>query len=212
MKKTPTLTEEQAQWKRGFQFIAGVDEAGRGPLAGPVVAAAVILPRESRNIKWFKMIADSKILSESRREFLYERLNNEAMAVGVGVIDASTIDMVGIAKATRLAMKTAVKQLEPAPDCLLIDYFRLPEVKLPQKGVVDGDTLCCSIAAASIIAKVTRDRLMVELDKMYPGYFFANHKGYGTEKHLECLRQLGASPIHRRSFQPVRDICDGEGR
>jgi ribonuclease HII len=210
--KTPTLIEEQAQWKRGFHLIAGIDEAGRGPLAGPVVAAAIILPQDLKNTSWFKMIADSKILSESRREFLYEHLNREAVAVGVGVVDASTIDMVGIAKATRLAMKAAVKQLEPAPDYLLIDYFRLPEVKLPQKGVVDGDTLCVSIAAASIVAKVTRDHLMVELDKMYPGYFFTDHKGYGTEKHIEYLRQLGASPIHRRTFQPVRDICLGENR
>jgi ribonuclease HII len=210
--KTPTLTEEQAQWKRGFHLIAGVDEAGRGPLAGPVVAAAVILPRGLKNIPWFKLIADSKIVSENRREFLYEHLNREAVAVGVGVVDASTIDMVGIAKATRLAMMAAVRQLEPAPDYLLIDYFRLPEVKLPQKGVVDGDTLCVSIAAASIVAKVTRDHLMVGFDKMYPGYFFTNHKGYGTEKHLDCLRRLGASPIHRRSFQPVREICNGENR
>ena len=207
---TPTLNEEQAQWKRGYQFIAGVDEAGRGPLAGPVVAAAVILSQEQKNKKWFKMIADSKALTAPRREFLFEYLNRDAITVGVGVIDAVTIDMVGIAKATRLAMQTAVKQLNPQPDYLLIDYFRLPEVKLPQKGVLDGDSLCFSIAAASIVAKVTRDRLMVDLDKMYPGYFFSDHKGYSTEKHLECLKRLGASPIHRHSFQPVRDVCGDE--
>ena len=207
---TPTLNEEQAQWKRGYQFIAGVDEAGRGPLAGPVVAAAVILPQEQKDKKWFKMIADSKVLTAPRREFLFECLNRDAITVGVGVIDAATIDMVGIAKATRLAMQTAVKQLNPAPDYLLIDYFRLPEVKLPQKGVLEGDSLCFSIAAASIVAKVTRDRLMVDLDKMYPGYYFSDHKGYSTEKHLACLRRLGASPIHRHSFQPVRDVCGDE--
>ncbi len=207
---TPTLNEEQAQWKRGYQFIAGVDEAGRGPLAGPVVAAAVILPQEQKDKKWFKMIADSKVLTAPRREFLFECLNRDAITVGVGVIDAATIDVVGIAKATRLAMQTAVKQLNPAPDYLLIDYFRLPEVKLPQKGVLEGDSLCFSIAAASIVAKVTRDRLMVDLDKMYPGYYFSDHKGYSTEKHLACLRRLGASPIHRHSFQPVRDVCGDE--
>jgi len=207
---TPTLNEEQAQWKRGYQLIAGVDEAGRGPLAGPVVAAAVILSQEHKNKKWFKMIADSKALTALRREFLFECLNRDAISLGVGVIDSVTIDMVGIAKATRLAMQAAVKQLNPVPDYLLIDYFRLPEVKLPQKGVLDGDSLCFSIAAASIVAKVTRDRMMVDLDKVYPGYFFSDHKGYSTEKHLECLKRLGACPIHRRSFQPVRDVC-GDG-
>ena len=124
-----------------------------------------------------------------------------------GLSIRKTIDMVGIAKATRLAMKAAVKQLQPAPEFLLIDYFKLPEVRLPQRGVTDGDSLCISIACASIIAKVTRDRLMVEFDGLYPGYGFADHKGYGTEAHLECLRKLGASPIHRRSFQPVKEIC-----
>jgi ribonuclease HII len=203
----PTLAEEQAQWKRGYNYIAGVDEAGRGPLAGPVVAAAVILPPEEKNRKWFKMIADSKALTELRREYLYKCLTDDAIGVGVGVIDSLTIDMVGIAKASRLAMQAAVRQLSPAPDYLLIDYFRLPEVRLPQKGVLDGDSLCFSIAAASVVAKVTRDHLMMELDTTYPGYFFADHKGYSTEKHLECLKRLGPCPIHRHSFQPVKDAC-----
>jgi ribonuclease HII len=205
---TPTFAEEQAQWIKGFCHIAGIDEAGRGPLAGPVVAAAVILPVGLQG-DWLHLIADSKVLTASRRELLYERLYETAVGVGVGVIDVPTIDMVGIAKATQLAMKMAVKQLVPAPDYLLIDYFRLPEVRLPQKGVTDGDSLCVSIASASIIAKVTRDRLMLEYDKKYPGYRFADHKGYGTKRHLECLKRLGASPIHRRSFQPVRDVCSG---
>ena len=204
----PTFFEEQARWGKGFSRVAGIDEAGRGPLAGPVVAAAVILPIGFES-DWLHLVADSKDLTESRREFLYDLLRDTAISVGVGVIDVSTIDMVGIAKATRLAMKAAVKQLEPKPDYLLIDYFRLPEVRIPQRGVVDGDSLCLSIASASIIAKVTRDRLMVDFDKIYPGYGFASHKGYGTREHLECLRRLGASPIHRRSFQPVSDICNG---
>jgi len=205
---TPTFVEEREQWTKGFCHIAGIDEAGRGPLAGPVVAAAVILPIGLQS-DWLHLVADSKVLTASRREFLYDCLYKAAAGVGVGVIDAQTIDIVGIAKATRLAMKMAVKQLEPAPDYLLIDYFRLPEVRLPQKGVTDGDSLCLSIASASIIAKVTRDRLMVEYDRTYPGYRFGDHKGYGTQGHLECLQRLGASPIHRCSFQPVRDVCGG---
>jgi ribonuclease HII len=204
----PTFSEEQTQWQRGYRFIAGIDEAGRGPLAGPVVAAAVILPAEFQS-EWLHLVADSKVISASRREFLYKCLYQAAVAVGVGVIDVPTIDMVGIAKATRLAMKMAVKQLDPKPDYLLIDYFRLPEVRLPQKGVTDGDSLCLSIASASIIAKVTRDRIMIEFDRIYPGYQFAAHKGYGTREHFKCLQRLGASPIHRRSFQPVRDVCNG---
>lgn len=204
----PTFSEERVQWARGLIRIAGIDEAGRGPLAGPVVAAAVILPVELRR-DWLFRVADSKLLTASRREFLYEKLTASVLTFGVGVIDSQTIDIVGIAKATRLAMKTAVKQLQPVPEFLLIDYFKLPEVRLPQKGVTDGDSLCISIACASIIAKVTRDRLMVEFDRVYPGYGFADHKGYGTEAHLECLRRLGACPIHRRSFQPVREVCGG---
>jgi ribonuclease HII len=205
---TPDFSEERARWTKGFHFIAGIDEAGRGPLAGPVVAAAVILPVEFQS-DWLHLVADSKVLTATRRELLYDRLYKEAVSVGVGVINVTTIDMVGIAKATRLAMKMAVKQLEPAPEYLLVDYFRLPEVRLPQKGVLNGDSICVSIASASIVAKVTRDRLMVAYDKKYPGYRFADHKGYGTRGHLECLKLLGACPIHRRSFQPVMDVCSG---
>jgi len=204
----PTFSEERVQWARGLSRVAGIDEAGRGPLAGPVVAAAVIMPVEFRR-GWLSLVADSKVITATRREYLYDKLTASALAFGVGVIDSKTIDMVGIAKATRLAMKDAVKQLQPAPEFLLIDYFKLPEVRLPQRGVTDGDSLCISIACASIIAKVSRDRLMVEFDRLYPGYGFADHKGYGTEAHLECLRKLGASPIHRRSFQPVKEVCGG---
>jgi ribonuclease HII len=200
----PTFHEEKICWQQGFNLIAGIDEAGRGPLAGPVVAAAVILPKNMKK-SWFKLVADSKLVTEIRREYLFECITGVAVSYGVGVIDAATIDMVGIAKATRLAMKSAVKQLEPAPDYLLIDFFRLPEVRIKQTGVLDGDSVCFSIACASIIAKVTRDRLMCQLDKEYPGYFFNEHKGYSTKKHQECLRRLGPSPIHRITFQPVRD-------
>ncbi len=205
----PNFSEETTQKARGYTLIAGIDEAGRGPLAGPIVAAAIILPPEPKG-KWVAMVKDSKLVTALRREYLYDQLCKIAVTYGVGVVDSRTIDMVGIAKATRLAMKLAVKQLEPAPDYLLIDFFRLPEVKLPQKGVVDGDTLCFSIACASILAKVTRDRLMCEFDSTYPGYGFADHKGYSTKAHLDCLRRLGPSPIHRTSFQPVRDAIGAE--
>jgi ribonuclease HII len=205
----PTFSEERSVWSIGCRRVAGVDEAGRGPLAGPVVAAAVVLPLKIRG-KWVSQVADSKLLTPAKRESLYDCVRQAALGVGIGVIDARTIDMVGIAPATRLAMKAAVKQLHPPPDYLLIDYFKLPEVKIPQKGVLDGDTLCFSIAAASIIAKVARDRLMADFDREYPGYGFAEHKGYGTRVHIDCLQKLGPSPIHRRSFQPVRDVCGVE--
>ena len=200
----PTFQEENIRWHQGFQLIAGIDEAGRGPLAGPVVAAAVILPKNMKR-SWVKWVADSKLVTEKRREYLFNCITDIAISYGVGIIDAGTIDMVGIAKATRLAMKSAVTQLKPRPDYLLIDYFSLPEVKIKQQGVLEGDSVCFSIACASIIAKVTRDRLMCELDKIYPGYYLAEHKGYSTKKHQECLRRLGPSPIHRITFQAVRD-------
>ena len=203
-KLRPTFAEEKIQWQSGRRFVAGIDEAGRGPLAGPVVAAAVILPSTLKG-KWRLQVADSKLLTAAQRESLYPFITRAAVSYGVGVVDARSIDMLGIAVATRRAMQLAVAQLSPAPDCLLIDYFRLPEVNILQKGVREGDSLCFSIACASIVAKVTRDRLMLELDREYPGYFLAEHKGYGTKKHLECLRRLGPSSVHRVSFTPVRD-------
>jgi len=205
----PTFSEESTHRSRGYQLIAGIDEAGRGPLAGPVVAAAIILPPDL-DVEWLEMVKDSKMVTALRRVYLFDKLVEIAVCHGVGVIDSRTIDTVGIAKATRLAMKTAVKQLYPRPDYLLIDYFRLPEVRIPQKGVLDGDSLCFSIACASILAKVTRDRLMEELERTYPGYGFADHKGYSTREHLECLRRLGPCPIHRTSFQPVREAIGAE--
>jgi ribonuclease HII len=137
---------------------------------------------------------------------LFERIREVALAVGAGVVSHLVIDTKGIVKATRLAMRAAVQQLDPAPEYLLIDYMKLPEVRLPQRGIVDGDALCLSIACASIIAKVTRDRLMVALDDKYPGYGLAKHKGYGTKAHIECLRRLGPCPVHRRTFRPVTEI------
>jgi ribonuclease HII len=151
-------------------------------------------------------VRDSKLLSPRQRVALFQCIQEIAIAVGVGYADCQVIDTQNIARATELAMRLAVGRLSPPAEALLIDYMHLPGVRLPQKGVVDGDTLCFSIACASIIAKVTRDSLMTQLDKDYPGYGLARHKGYGTEEHLACLRRLGPSPIHRRTFQPVKDV------
>jgi len=198
-----SFTEEKVLYSQGYKYVAGIDEVGRGPLAGPVVAVAIVLPKRVKRSDWSEKVKDSKLLTASRREYLFEYIKESSISFGIGLISSQTIDLKGIAVATRLAMKQAVEQLSPPADYLLIDYVNLPEVKLPQKGVVEGDSICFSIACASIIAKVTRDRMMVEFDKEYPGYGLANHKGYGTKEHLKCLQKLGPCPIHRRSFQPV---------
>ena len=179
--------------------IAGLDEVGRGCLAGPVVASAVIMPLECRHA-WIQGVKDSKFLSPTKRTFLYDKLVDTAVTHGTGIISPTEIDAIGIAAAVRLAMIKALAQLAPAADSLLIDYFTLPESPLPQWGVPNGDSLCLSIACASIIAKVTRDRLMVQLDQEYPGYELARHKGYATRAHYTTIAKLGLSPIHRRSF------------
>lgn len=202
-----SLAEEKALRLKGFHYIAGIDEVGRGPLAGPVVAAAIILPPKIKRKPWVDDIKDSKLLSPVQRERLVNNIKDISVSFGIGMVSSQIIDIQGIAKATRLAMKYAVEQLSPGPDYLLIDYVKLPEVSLPQKGVVDGDSICFSIACASIIAKVARDHLMIELDAVYPGYGLANHKGYGTKQHLECLQRLGPCPIHRHSFHPVKDAA-----
>ncbi len=201
----PSFAEEKSLEAQGYQFIAGVDEAGRGALAGPVVAAAVILPCRI-DAPWLDQVKDSKQLSPAKRELLFHNIHQIAISIGISLAPPEVIDAQGIIKATRLAMKLAIDQLSPPPESLLIDYMLLPEVPLLQKGITNGDKLCFSIACASIMAKVARDHLMIELDRTYPGYGLAQHKGYGTEKHLSCLHQLGPSPIHRQSFKPVRDI------
>ena len=202
----PSLNEENGLSARGYRLIAGIDEAGRGALAGPVVAAAVILP-QSPNFPWLKSVRDSKEIPPARRESLFDLIKQEAIAIGVGIIAPQTIDVIGILNATKIAMCQAVAQLSCPPDFLLIDYLRLPQLRISQKPIVRGDKLCLSISCASIIAKVTRDRIMVELDQHYPGYGLAHHKGYGTREHVSCLHQRGPSPIHRHSFAPVREAA-----
>jgi ribonuclease HII len=204
----PSFAEEESLAAQGYQRIAGIDEVGRGALAGPVVAAAVILPPHV-DAPWFTEVRDSKQLTPARRGVLFHRIHEVAISIGVGLVPHDLIDTQGIVKATRLAMKLAVDQLSPPPQFLLIDYMHLPEVRLPQKGITDGDNLCFSIACASIIAKVARDQLMVEFDGIYPGYGLAQHKGYGTKGHLACLSRLGPCTIHRQSFRPVREIRGG---
>jgi len=182
---------------RGLPFSAcGIDEAGRGPLAGPVAAAAVILPPD-RNIPFLN---DSKKLSPKKREELFDIIRAEAVAFSVTLIDAQRIDEINILQATYEAMRQAVSGLQMRPDVLVNDAVTIPGIDLPQAAVVKGDAKCISVAAASILAKVTRDRLMEEYDALYPGYGFAKHKGYGTAAHIEAIRTLGPCPIHRRSF------------
>jgi ribonuclease HII len=188
----------------GYRHIAGIDEVGRGALAGPVVAAAVVLPLNV-DFPWFKLVRDSKEVTPARRNHLYILIQEAAIAFAVGIIEPQVIDSIGIFKATKLAMHQAIEQLACSPDFLLIDALTLPRVSTKQKGIIRGDKLCLSIACASIVAKVTRDRIMAELDSIHPGYGLAQHKGYATRQHCACLQQLGPSPIHRHSFAPVRE-------
>lgn len=190
--------EEKLLLERGFNLIAGIDEAGRGPLAGPVVAAAVILG-QGRDHLW-QEIDDSKKLNPVKREKLYEIIMKNACAVGIGIVDSETIDRINIHNATLRAMKLAACQLRVKPDFILSDGFSVPEIGIPQKAIKGGDSLCLSIAAASIIAKVTRDRIMDEYDNLYKGYGFSKNKGYPTPEHKNALKVLGLSPIHRRTF------------
>lgn len=190
--------------RAGYKAIAGVDEAGRGPLAGPVVAAAVILPPDVE----IEGIDDSKKLSPARREQVYARIRRAGIPFAVGAATVEEIDRFNILVASRMAMMRAVAKLPVRPDFLLIDGYAWPGINLPHRGVIDGDARSLSIAAASIVAKVTRDRLMCLLDRKYPGYGFAKHKGYCTREHLAALTRLGACAIHRRSFR-VRDPATG---
>lgn len=200
----PTEEFEQEARRCGYRRIAGVDEAGRGPLAGPVVAAAVILPFRCR----LTGADDSKQLSVSERDRLYAAIMDRAVCVGVGSSTAEEIDRINILEATKLAMRRALAELSPAPDYVLIDAVALAGVAMPIRPIIKGDALSLSIAAASIVAKVTRDRLMAQFHVAYPQYNFLSHKGYGTEEHLARLVEYGPSPIHRRTFAPVSAVLN----
>ena len=197
------LAYEKELYAQGIDLIAGVDEVGRGPLAGPVVAAAVILPKACKILG----LNDSKKIPKSKHKEIYEAVLQNAIAIGIGIKDNQVIDQVNIYEATKLAMMEAIGQLEPQPQHLLIDAMRL-DLPIPQTSIIKGDANSLSIAAASIVAKVTRDQMMEEFDRKYPGYDFAQNAGYGTAKHLAGLDQLGVTPIHRRSFEPVKSMCE----
>ncbi len=204
--QAPTLEEEMALFQQGYCFVAGLDEAGRGCLAGPVVAAAAILPLplKEEGLARFAGVRDSKQLTPQARDILYDAIMQHALAVGVGIGSVELIDEQNILQATKHAMREALARLSPRPQALLLDALRLPTIPLPQRSIIKGDARCLSIAAASIIAKVTRDRMMLDLHEHYPLYGFSQHKGYGTELHLAALKQHGPCPIHRKSFSPVR--------
>ena len=194
---------EKLAYQEGASFIAGVDEVGRGPLAGPVVAAAVILPKNIEDLGF----DDSKKLSASKREEIYRLIQEKAIAIGIGIVDADIIDQVNIYQASRLAMQQAVSELKIQPDYLLIDAMKI-DVNTPQIGIIKGDAKSISIAAASIVAKQVRDQMMQEFDELYPGYDFSNNAGYGTPKHLEGLKTKGICPIHRKTFAPIKDYSE----
>jgi ribonuclease HII len=189
----------------GMKLVAGVDEAGRGPLAGPVVASAVILDR--RNVP--PGIDDSKRLSAATRERIFEAIASSAVAVGIGIVPPEVIDRGNIVQATLQAMAEAVGALSARPDCVVVDGRNLPDLPVPAIAVVQGDARCLSVAAASIVAKVTRDRIMQQMDLVYPQYSFGRNKGYGTRAHLEALKKHGPSSIHRFSFEPVSVLVEG---
>lgn len=197
------LAYEKELYTQGIHLIAGVDEVGRGPLAGPVVAAAVILPKACK----IPGLNDSKKIPKSKHKEIYEDVLQNAIAIGIGVKDNQVIDQVNIYEATKLAMMEAIGQLEPQPQHLLIDAMKL-DLPIPQTSIIKGDANSLSIAAASIVAKVTRDQMMEKFDRVYPGYDFAKNAGYGTANHLAGLDQLGVTPIHRRSFEPVKSMCE----
>jgi ribonuclease HII len=201
---SPHLEYELALMEQGYSRIAGLDEAGRGAWAGPVMAGAAILPLDRADLlDALRGVRDSKLCTPTQRDSYYETIRAVARATAAGMASPEEIDQMGIAAATRLAMRRAVEALDVPPEALLIDWLRLREVRLPQQGIRKGDQVSLSIAAASIVAKVTRDRLMASLDAEHPGYGFARHKGYGTAAHRAALGECGPCAIHRRSFAPI---------
>ena len=206
-KEVDLLSYEKKLYQSGYSLICGTDEAGRGPLAGPVVAAAVILPKNYT----LDGLNDSKQLSEKKREKYYPIIIKDAISYGIGIVDAKTIDEINIYEASRLAMKKAIASMSVKPDYVLTDAMPIKDLGIPVTSIVHGDALSLSIAAASVLAKVTRDHIMYDLDKKYPEYEFAKHKGYPTKRHLELLKKYGANSEYRFTYKPVRDlIIEGE--
>jgi len=211
-RSAPSLREEHAFCRAGCRFVAGIDEAGRGAWAGPVVAAAVILPRRDCIASELRGVRDSKRLTPAQRALMRERIQQVALAWSVGSASSAEIDALGILSATRLAMMRAVAGLQPAPDALLIDAVSLTELDVPQRAFPHADAISLSVAAASILAKTARDALMCDLDAAISGYGFAGHKGYGTRAHAEALIKLGPCWAHRRTFRPVVEVVSSDGR
>ena len=197
------LSYEKTLYSKGIELIAGIDEVGRGPLAGPVVAAAVILPMGCK----IPLLNDSKKIPKSKHQSIYQEVLDKAIAVGIGQVDTAVIDEVNIYQATKLAMLEAISKLGVRPEHLLIDAIDL-DLDIPQTSIIKGDATSLSIAAASIVAKVTRDRLMEEYDRIYKGYGFSKNAGYGTKEHLQGIATIGISPIHRKSFEPIKSILE----
>lgn len=202
----PTQDEENQLYRLGYYLVAGVDEVGRGCIAGPVVAASVILPHSLPIKPWRTLIRDSKTLSPTQRELALSYIEDIAIGIGVGAVSPHKIDQLGIVNATHNAMKLALNQLSPSPQHLLVDAIDLGWRNVQCKAIIKGDSTCLAIAAASIVAKVSRDHFMASMDTTYTGYGFARHKGYPTKCHIDALRRLGPCQIHRRSFAPVRDL------
>jgi ribonuclease HII len=204
----PDLTFELPLWQAGILSVAGIDEAGRGALAGPVVAAATILPADLNVMEWLRGVRDSKQMAPSQRERARQKIIRYAIAWGIGLASSQEIDQLGILPATRLAACRALSTLKPPPAHLLLDYIELPAIATPQTALVKGDCRSLSIAAASVLAKTSRDAILCELEHTYPGYGFTSHKGYGTRAHREAIRLLGASPVHRQSFTLLGESDD----
>lgn len=202
-RSTPTLERERRCWQDGYAIVAGIDEAGRGALAGPVTAAAVVVPSSAALVGIWSQVRDSKLLTATRRQELASEIKGSALAWGIGNTPPASIDQIGVAAATRQAMVVAVAALSPQPDYLLIDWVKLPIVNIAQESFAKADRLCVSVAAASILAKVHRDELMVELGRVYPQYQFAANKGYGSQAHRDAIARCGPCPEHRYSFSPL---------
>lgn len=198
---------ENQLYEKGVNYIAGIDEAGRGPLAGPVVAAAVILKKGAK----LDLVDDSKKLTEKQREKALEQIKENALAIGIGIASVEEIDRINIYRAAREAMHSAIKQLKIKPEFLLIDAMPMI-LDIPSESIIKGDQKSISIAAASIVAKITRDNYMIEMDKLFPKYNFKQHKGYGTKEHIELIKKYGYTPIHRKSYEPIKSMIKEEMR